>query len=150
MRTMRKLCSTTVCGPLAAAALVVGLVLVAPGHAAAAGPTMLTSCSFAALSMAVSGGGTIDYEQDCTGSSQVVFPTEIIFKGTVDIEANGFGVSFDSGYSTRFFDLVGGHLTLSGITLLGGAAIGQNGQNGQAGQAGQAGQRRSRIRIDRW
>jgi hypothetical protein len=80
---------------VAAIALVAGLALVAPGSAAAAsGTTELTSCSFSALKQAMSGGGTIDYEQNCVDPSEVVFPTEISLKGTADIEANGFTVDF--------------------------------------------------------
>ena len=70
---------------LATMALMAGLVLVAPGAtAAASAPTQLTSCSFSALQTAMSGGGTIDYEQNCNGSSSVAFASEIIFKGTAD------------------------------------------------------------------
>ncbi len=103
------------CYPLAAIALGAGLALVAPSSfASAKGVTELTSCSFASLDTAISGGGTIDYEQNCNGGSEVQFPTEIIFKGTVDIEANGFGVTF-YGSATRLFDLRGGSLTISGV-----------------------------------
>jgi hypothetical protein len=136
----RRLIGPKACTWLAAIALVTGLVLVAPGAAAAAsGPTQLTSCSFSALQTAVSGGGTIDYEQDCYNSSRVVFPNEISFKGTADIEANGFTILFYGSNSTRFFELESGKLTISEIDLYGGGAIGQSGQSGGIGENGQDG-----------
>jgi hypothetical protein len=94
IRVRRSLGAKTCC-PLAAIAMAAGIALVAPeSPASAAGPTLLTSCSFAALDSAVAGGGRIDYELNCNGGSAVSFPTEIIFKGTADIEASGFGVTF--------------------------------------------------------
>jgi hypothetical protein len=118
VRTVRSLVGTAI-GPSVSITLVVGLGLVGPQPVSASGPTLLTSCSFAALDSAVSGGGTIDYQQNCTGGSTVVFPTEILFKGTADIEANGFGVTFSGANSTRFFQLTGGRLTISGVTMHG-------------------------------
>jgi hypothetical protein len=115
--------------------LATGVALVVPSAVASAkGVTELTSCSFASLDTAVSGGGTIDYEQNCN----VPFPTEIIFKGTVDIEANGFGVTF-AGSASRLFDLRGGHLTISGIDLDGGEVTGESGDAGSSGAPGEDG-----------
>jgi hypothetical protein len=123
MDGLRRLIGPKPCMSLSVLALVAGLVLVAPGAAAArSGPTQLTSCSFSALQTAMSGGGTIDYEQDCYNSSRVVFPNEISFKGTADIEANGYTIVFYGSNSTRFFELVGGQLTISDIDLYGGGA----------------------------
>src|ERR1700677_3665247 len=87
---------------LATVTLGAGITLIAPSPVASAkGVTEVTSCSFAALDTAISGGGKIEYEQNCNGSTQdVVFPTEVIFKGTADIEANGYGVTF-YGSTTR-------------------------------------------------
>jgi hypothetical protein len=134
-RTLR----SRACRQLAAITLATGVALVVPSAIASAkGVTELTSCSFASLDTAVASGGTIDYEQTCNGSSQVVFPSEIIFKGTVDIEANGFGVTF-FGSATRLFDLRGGHLTISGIDLQGGEVTGESGDLGSNGAAGQTG-----------
>jgi hypothetical protein len=123
------------CRQLAAMTLATGVALVVPSAVASAkGVTELTSCSFASLDKAVAGGGTIDYEQNCN----VLFPTEIIFKGTVDIEANGFGVAFE-GSAGRLFDLRGGHLTISGIDLQGGEVTGESGDAGPAGAPGEDG-----------
>jgi hypothetical protein len=135
VRTVRSLVGTAI-GPSVSITLVVGLGLVGPQPVSASGPTLLTSCSFAALDSAVSGGGTIDYQQNCTGGSTVVFPTEILFKGTADIEANGFGVTFSGANSTRFFQLTGGRLTISGVTMHGGEETGQSGSEGTSGQPG--------------
>ena len=119
--------------PFVVMVLVGSFALAVPAQEASAkAPAKLTSCSFAALQTAVAGGGTIKYEQTCS----VSFPTVIIFKGNADIEANGFGVNFDGAYGTNFFDLTGGKLTISGITMTRGGQTAPSGQNGNSGNPG--------------
>jgi hypothetical protein len=72
----------------------------AAASAGASGATTLTSCTFSALRTAVSAGGTIDYQQDCT---DVPFTGSLTVGSgqTVDVEGNGHTVAFDGQFGHR-------------------------------------------------
>jgi uncharacterized repeat protein (TIGR01451 family) len=109
-----------------------GSLVLVSRQASAATTTDLTDCSFLALQTAVIVGGTIDYEQNCDTN----FTSDIISSGTTDIEANGFGVTYYGGYSTNFFVVSGGSLTISQVSMYEGGLDGQSGSNGTTGASG--------------
>ena len=100
---------------------------------AAVGPTVLTSCSFAALKAAVATGGVIDY--GCAGT--ITFTQAItVTTGTTTIDGAGHAVVFDGGKSSRLFRVTGGALTLVDLTMRNARATGSAGPPGQTGDPG--------------
>ena len=105
-----------------------GLAVVA-GVPVAQADTTLSSCSPAAFDAAVTAGGTVRFGLDCP--SLVVARTTVIPVGkTLDIEGNGHAVTLSGGGVRRLFKVTGGLLTVRGVTIELGAAVGTVGTNG--------------------
>ena len=114
-------------------ALVVFLALVIcqiPGNATAAssGPTVLKTCSYAALNTAVQKGGVIRFA--CSGT--VSFAATIYVTKTVTIDAAGCSVTFDGQSKWQLFQVNSGSLTLVNLTLANAFVVGEDGYPSQA------------------
>ena len=79
--------------------------------------TTITACNESTLTTAVAAGGTVSFGASC---SDLKFTQTISIgaKLKVVISGNGHTVVFDGQGSTQLFIVTGGHLTITGITLL--------------------------------
>ena len=131
-------------------ALVVCLAVLAceiPGEATASssGPTVLNTCSYAALNAAVQKGGVIRFA--CNGT--IPFTAWITVTKAVTIDATGHSVTFDGQSKWQIFRVKGGSLTLVNLTLANAFVVGEDGYpatavtpwdlNGTTGAPGAAG-----------
>ena len=121
-------------------ALVVFLALVmcqgsVEATAASSHPTVLKTCSYAALKAAVQKGGVIRFA--CKGT--VSFTSPITVTKTVTIESAGHSVTFDGQSKSQIFRVTAGKLTLVDLTLQNAAVTGAKGVSGAAGTNGVAG-----------
>ena len=108
-----------------------------PGNATAAssGPTVLKTCSYAALNAAVQKGGVILFA--CNGT--IPFTSPISVTKTVTIESAGYSVTLDGQSKSQIFRVTAGKLTLVDLTLQNAAVTGGKGISGVAGTNGVAG-----------
>jgi hypothetical protein len=98
--------------------------------ASASGPTMITSCTQAAVESAVSHGGTVEFAQNC----EVVLSSTISLHNlNVDIEANGYSVVLNGQSSVRIMSITGGDVTIGGIAFFHGDVTGTAGVAGAPG-----------------
>ncbi|MGH3140419.1 MAG: hypothetical protein ACRDQE_11850, partial [Gaiellales bacterium] len=120
--------------PSAVLLLVTGLAVAAASPVAQAATT-LNSCSPSAFNSAVTAGGTVRFAVDCP--SLVVSRTTVVPLGkTLDIEGNGHAVTLSGGGVRQLFKVTGGQLTVRGVTIQSGAAVGAGGANGVPGTPG--------------
>ena len=112
-------------------------VALAASSALGAPTTTLTTCDEASLKAAVARGGTVQYGVDCT----VTLTSPVIVGSglTVDVEAGGFRVFLNGGHTARHFVVSGGNLTVGGLELQSGLAVGATGTPGSFGASGAKG-----------
>ena len=126
----------TVVFPGAAMLLVGGALSLGGGAVAGAtdpAPTILSTCSFSALSSALSTAQNIDF--GCSGT--IAFPAPLVITAGQTISLSGSGQSVIlSGSGKNQLFIVNGTLTLTDFTVTGGAVLGQNGVKGQDGATG--------------
>jgi len=105
--------------------------------ALAASPTAI-GCTEAALDSAASAGGS--YLFNCSGTITLSQPLTIQSGAALTLDGTGQQVSLNGSNKTRLFDVEGGTLALSSLTLYNGVApwsqSAANGTNGAAGQVG--------------
>ena len=141
----RRMTRTTIATALALAAALGGAT---PARA----DTTLTSCAPPEFAAAVAAGGIVRFAVDCPTLIPATTTTVGVGKVLV-IEGDGHTVTLRGANQRRLFRVTGGQLTVRGVTLQGGAAVGANGAAGTPGTAGIAGalgqQRRHRFRRRR-
>jgi len=120
-------------------------VLAAESTGPSAPATTVSTCTETALKTAIAHakGNPVEYTAECNelGAGTVEFTTPITVgaKATVDIDANGNTVYLSGMSSIRLFIVKGGTLTLTGLNITAGVAMGQSGQPGNVGDLGQDG-----------
>jgi hypothetical protein len=104
----------------------------------ASGPTPITDCADSGgLLAAIAAGG--QYVFNCSGTIQA---HDMVVSNAVSLDATGHTVTIDAQDQGRVFDLTGGTLTLTGLTLKNGSVTGSpsnfatSGQDGTSGQVG--------------
>ena len=127
----RRMTRTTIATALALAAALGGAT---PARA----DTTLTSCAPPEFAAAVAAGGIVRFAVDCP--TLIPATTTTVGAGKVlVIEGDGHTVTLRGANQRRLFRVTGGQLTVRGVTLQGGAAVGANGAAGTPGTAGIAG-----------
>ena len=127
---------TTATKATTAAALALAVAL--GGATSARADTTLTSCAPSDFAAAVAAGGTVRFAVDCP--NLVPAATTVVGAGEVlGIEGDGHVVALSGANQRRLFTVTGGRLTVRGVTLRFGAAVGASGAAGAAGTAGVAG-----------
>ncbi len=123
-----------------ALALLTGRGAVAGATTPPSGPTAL-ACTTAAVEAAVAAGGS--YLFDCSGGITV---PQLVVSSTVSLDATGHALSLSGGSLNRVFDVEGGSLSLTHVSVTGGVATsgpapanGVSGINGTPGIPGAAG-----------
>src|SRR5436309_1205674 len=114
-----------------AAGLLAATALVGVAGAGSVTPTSLTTCDESTFDQAVAGGGTVQFDVDCT--TPLTHGVKIPSTLTVDIEANGHAATLNGQSQTRHFVVAGGKLTIGGITLTNGLVRGVAGTAGVIG-----------------
>ena len=119
-------------------ALALALAVALGGPTPARADSTLTSCAPSDFAAAVAAGGTVRFAVDCP--NLIPTATTVVGVGQVlDIEGDGHVVGLSGANQRRLFTVTGGRLTVRGVTLRFGAAVGANGAAGAPGTAGVAG-----------
>ncbi len=118
------------------------LILLGVGAASApawagGGTTTITTCTQKAFDKAVKKTGTVQFGLAC--SLTLTKTVKFAKSKNVTIEGNGFQVKISGGETVQLFSVSGGALSISGIELEEGAAIGAAGTNGVARTSGTTG-----------
>ena len=113
--------------------ILVCAMLAVPGAARA--DTTVTTCTDAALRSAVAGGGIVTFGTSCSGL-QLVAALAVPAGHSVDLRSGGFSVVLDGRGANRHFEVTGGALAISGITLTNGRAAGTSGAAGSSAGSG--------------
>jgi hypothetical protein len=118
--------------------LVAGTTLVAGGVALVATPAgattvTLTTCSSSHFRSAAGSSGTITFK--VASACTITLTSAIDFPAKVDVTIDNIGGSVDiyGGDANRLFDVSGGQLSITGVTLSGGLARGATGGDGANG-----------------
>ena len=106
-----------------------------PAMAAAAAPTVLTTCTYAGLKAAVQKGGAVVFA--CKGT--ISFTSPITVTKAVTIDASGYSVTLDGQSQSQIFRVTSGSLTLVNLTLTNASVTGGAGKKGTAGNSGTVG-----------
>src|SRR4051794_2563139 len=123
-------CSTAIqksMGTMCVLALVTGA-----GFAMTATPagavTTIASCTATSYANAVAHGGIVKFGVNCSLTPSA---TIVVASGkTLDLEGNGHAVTISGGDARRLFAVSGGNLTVRGINLVHGRALGNSGSAG--------------------
>jgi hypothetical protein len=100
--------------------------------------TLVSDCTQDALRSAVAAGGLVTFS--CSGTITLTSQLVVTTGQDVTLDGTGQAVTISGGGTTRIFDVTGGSLTLTDLTLTDGLATGKSGRAGAAGAAGVDGQ----------
>ena len=119
--------------PRATTAAALALAVALGGATSARADSTLTSCAPSDFAAAVAARGTLRFAVDCP--NLVPTATTVVGAGEVlDIEGDGHVVGLSGAGQRRLFTVTGGRLTVRGVTLRFGAAVGANGAPARTGR----------------
>ena len=113
----------------------VGVGLMVRAVPAGATTVTLTTCSASHFTSAAHSSGTITFDTPSACVVTLTSPVHIPVSVNLSIVVTGAPVTISGGETTRLFDVTGGALSVSGVTLSGGFVRGATGGNGAAGVA---------------